>query len=211
MLKSVSYNPAAMSRLADLPANPMEFFAVWYQEARDTDSIRYPHAMSLATIDENGMPDARMVLLLHLEDNALVFFTDEGSVKGRQLVQRPDVALVFYWGELDRQVRVRGRVQPGSDELSDRCFTERPRRSRLTAWASRQSLPCTGRDELEARYAEVEERFEGQEEIQRPESWRAYRTVPRSFEFWQGRSARLHDRFLYVRGNGGWQRQRLEP
>ena len=151
-------------------------------------------------------------MLLELRDpSGFVFFTDVGSVKGRSLARFPEAALTFYWGPLDRQVRVRGGVEQASDEVSDACFSHRPRGSRITAWASRQSRQLDA-PELERRIETFTERFAGRAQVPRPPSWRAYRLAPRAIEFWQARANRRHDRLLYERAAGGsWTTLRLEP
>ena len=187
-------------------------FDAWYAEARDCEAIRYAHAFCLATVDEEGRPDARTVLLKRRAGDTLVFFTDERSNKGRQLAAQDEAAIVFYWEALDRQVRLRGRVKDGSDKLSDECFAARPRHSQLTTWASRQSRPSPNRDDLEARYEKARERFADQETIARPDGWRAYRFLPHDIELWQARAGRLHERLHYTRAvDGLWIWQWLDP
>ncbi len=196
--------------LADPPADPLPLFDVWYADAVDCEQIKYAHAVCLSTIGLDGFPDGRMVLLKIHDAAGFVFFTDAESVKGRSLARVPEAALTFYWGPLDRQVRIRGSVEQASDDVSDACFSHRPRGSRITAWASHQSRPLTP-GELERRVDAVTERFAGVEEVPRPPNWRAYRLVPRAVEFWQGKANRLHDRLLYTREGGEWVMSRLEP
>jgi len=193
------------------PAEPMALFAAWYHDAQCSPEIMYAAAMCLSTVDPDGLPEGRIVLLKKLEDDGFVFFTDAGSPKARSLEHQPEAALTFYWGPLERQVRVRGRVESAGDEISDECFVHRPRRSRLTTWASRQSRPRGSREDLEKRYERVRERFEGTEEVPRPDHWRAYRLVPHTVELWQARASRLHDRLLYRRTDDGWERSWLDP
>lgn len=200
-----------MSELSDPPADPHVLFRVWYEDAERCEAIRYAHAMCLSTVDADGLPDARIVLLEHFDDAGFVFFTDARSPKARQLELRPAAALTFYWGPLDRQVRVRGEVTPWSDERSDACFAHRPRPSRITAWASEQSRPLASREALEERVDFHTRRFENQDTVPRPPYWRAYRLTARSVELWQARAGRLHDRLLYVRDGDGWRTSRLEP
>lgn len=200
------------SIFTDPPANPLALFDTWYADAAGCDQIKYPHAVCLSTIDLDGLPDGRTVLLKIHDATGFVFFTDAGSVKGRSLARVPEAALTFYWGPLDRQIRLRGSIEQASDEVSDACFSHRPRGSRITAWACRQSRPLDA-GELERRIEIMTRRFTGREEVPRPPHWRAYRLVPRAIEFWQAKANRLHDRLLYTRAEGGdWASGRLlEP
>lgn len=195
----------------DLLADPFDLFAAWYELAREETPLA--EAMCLATVDEDGMPDARMVLLKGFGADGFRFFTNHDSAKGGQLAARPAAALVLYWRELDRQVRVRGVVERLGDAASDEYFASRPRESRIGAWASPQSQPLTGREALERRVAEAEERF-GDGEVPRPEHWGGYLVVPERIEFWQGQVGRLHDRFVYRRlpdSGEPWSVRRLGP
>jgi len=168
-------------------------------------------AVCLATVDEGGAPDARMVLLKGFGAEGFRFFTNERSAKGRQLEARPEAALVVFWRELDRQVRVRGAVERLDEDASDEYFDTRPRESRIGAWASPQSSPIADRAELDRLLAEVEAMHEGGGEVPRPPHWGGYRVVPASIEFWQGQVGRLHDRFRYRREGDGWRAERLAP
>ena len=197
--------------LQDPPAEPMPLFDAWYARARACAEIKYAHAVCLSTIDPGGLPDARTVLLELHDTSGFVVFTDSGSIKAAQLARTPEAALTFYWGPLDRQVRVRGRVERASDAVADECWSHRPRGARITAWASRQSreLDTEG---LAERVERVTASFAETEEIPRPAHWRAYQLLPRSVEFWRARSHRLHDRLEYrVSAHGGWTLRRLEP
>ena len=192
--------------------DPIELFATWYTEAREHPEVRYVGAACLSTVDQEGRADARMVIVREVDENGYLFATDARSVKVRQFTCNPDAALTFYWGPIDRSVRIRGRVEEASQADADRCFHDRPRRSKLTVWASHQSRPLDSRDGLVERYDAVVERFDGKDDIPRPESWRAYRLVIHEIEFWQAASARLHDRQLFRRDAGGeWESGRLEP
>jgi pyridoxamine 5'-phosphate oxidase len=194
---------------ADLLDDPIELFASWYELAAEGAPLA--EAVCVATVDADGLPDARMVLLKGFDERGFRFFTNEGSAKGRQLGDRPRAAMTFYWRELDRQVRVRGTVERVSDAEADEYFASRPRDSQLGAWASPQSEPLAGRDDLEERLAAVRARY-GDGEVPRPPHWGGYRVVPESIEFWQGQVGRLHDRFRYSRGaDGGWRATRLGP
>lgn len=170
-----------------------------------------PEAMCLATVDDRGAPDARMVLLRGHGPDGFRFFTNYESNKAAQLDGQGVAAITIFWRELDRQVRARGAVERLSPEDSDAYYASRPPLHRLGAWASPQSQPIGSRDELEARLTEVEQRFEGVEDVPRPENWGGYLLVPETIEFWQGRIGRLHDRFVYTRDGAGWEVQRLGP
>jgi pyridoxamine 5'-phosphate oxidase len=195
---------------ADLLDDPIELFGSWFELAGR--EMPLADSVCLATVDADGLPDARMVLLKGFDQRGFRFFTNQGSAKGSQLSGRPVAALVFYWRELDRQVRVRGRVERVAGDESDEYFASRPRESMIGAWASPQSEELTDRDELEGRVADVEGRFAG-EEVPRPPHWGGYLVVPGEIEFWQGQIGRLHDRFRYVRAgeSGPWRVTRLAP
>jgi pyridoxamine 5'-phosphate oxidase len=195
-------------RRSELHADPVEQFRDWYSQAER--EVPLAHAVTLATVDAAGRPDARMVLLKGFGPDGFRFFTNYGSAKARQLEHAGHAALVGYWRELDRQVRIRGPVHLLIGVDSDRYFATRPRDSQLGAWASPQSEVIGSREELDAHVRELEQRFEGAE-IPRPESWGGYLLRPESIEFWQGQVGRLHDRFLYTREGGGWRIERLAP
>ncbi len=172
-----------------------------------------PEAMTLATVDADGRPDARMVLLKGVGPDGFRFFTNYEGVKAAQIDATGEAALVFFWAPLDRQVRVRGPVRRLDSEASDEYFASRDRASRIGAWASPQSRPLPDdREALEALITETEERFEGSE-VPRPEHWGGFIIEPRTIEFWQGQGARLHDRFRFVRteAGDGWEVTRLAP
>lgn len=195
---------------ADLLDDPIALFADWYERA--VAEVPLAESLCLATVDADGAPDARMVLLKGFAEDGFRFFTNEQSVKGEQLEARPAAALVLYWRELDRQVRIRGPVERLGDEESDEYFASRPRESRIGAWASPQSRPLPGREELERRVTEAEERWAGEDAVPRPPHWGGFRVVPEQIEFWQGQVGRLHDRFRYERaGDGSWSWTRLAP
>lgn len=197
-------------RRSDLSPDPLVTFAAWFERAGESASLA--EAACLATVDPGGDPDARMVLLKGFGPAGFRFFTNQGSAKGAQLEAHPVAALVFYWRELDRQVRVRGGVERVSGPDADEYFASRPRDSQLSAWASPQSSTLPDRSELDRLLAEVEERF-GEGEVERPPHWGGYRVVPREIEFWQGEVGRLHDRFRYSRpdDDAPWKVERLGP
>ncbi|MEE8523738.1 MAG: pyridoxamine 5'-phosphate oxidase [Thermoanaerobaculia bacterium] len=199
-------------QLSQPPADPYRLFDSWYRDADACEEIKYAHAMCLSTVDVGGFPTARTVLLKLWDRSGFVFFTDAESPKALALVTRPHAAMTFYWGLLDRQVRIRGEVEQASDEISDRCFRFRPRGSRIAAWASRQSRVLESRSELERMVDHYTEKFAGVEDVPRPPHWQAYRLRPRTLEFWQARADRLHDRLLYTaRSDGTWTLESLYP
>jgi pyridoxamine 5'-phosphate oxidase len=194
---------------ADLAADPVAMFERWYVEARDA-GVREPNAMVVATTDPDGAPSSRFVLLKEFDPTGFVFYTNQASRKGLALAADPRIALLFPWHDLERQVRIEGvaEVLPRADV--EAYFAVRPRGSQLGAWASHQSRPVAGREELEQAYADIEARFEGAD-VPVPEEWGGYRVMPRSVEFWQGRIGRMHDRLVYRRTDGGWATERLAP
>jgi len=196
-------------READADPDPIEQFRGWFGEALAAD-LHEPNAMTLATATPDGRPSARVVLLKGFDERGFVFYTNYEGRKGRELEANPRAALVFYWGELERQVRVEGRVSRVSDGESDAYFSGRPRGSQLGALASEQSRPVRDRGALERRLREVEGEYEGRE-VPRPAFWGGYRIEPETIEFWQGRENRLHDRLRYSRSEGGWKIERLQP
>ena len=197
-------------RRQDLDPDPIAQFGAWFEAAAAEAPLT--EAMTLATVDADGAPDARMVLLKGWDERGFRFFSNRESVKGGQLEARPRAALILYWRELDRQVRIRGEVEHLGDAESDEYFATRPRESQLGAWASPQSRPLADRDELDARLAELEARWEEETAIERPPHWGGYLVRPASIEFWQGQVGRLHDRFVYRPAvGGGWSIERLAP
>jgi pyridoxamine 5'-phosphate oxidase len=191
-------------------SDPYALFQRWFDEAV-AGGGRDPNAMSLATVDADGQPSVRIVLCKEFDPRGFVFFTNFTSRKGQELARNPHASLLFYWADLERQVRISGRTHTVDGAESDRYFQQRPRSARIGAWASPQSQAIAGRDLLEARTAEMEQRFAGQSDPPRPAHWGGYRLEPDAIEFWQGRPSRLHDRLLYTRLAGGWQRSRLAP
>ena len=190
--------------------DPISFFQKWFGEA-ELSQVTEINAMTLATADGNGVPHARIVLLKGLDKGDFIFFTNYDSAKGVQISQKPCAALVFFWTELERQVRVEGTSEKIAPEESDSYFRSRPAGSRIGAWASPQSQPITDRNILDANYAKYEEEF-SKREIPRPPHWGGYKVTPNHIEFWQGRSSRMHDRILFTKDEAGeWTRSRLAP
>jgi pyridoxamine 5'-phosphate oxidase len=190
-------------------SDPVAQFAQWYERAQAVVTP-LPHAVALATATRAGQPSLRMVLLKGFDAHGFVFYTNYRSRKGRELARNPRATLLFYWGELERQVRIDGRVEKLMARESDAYFATRPRGSQLAAWASPQSAAEKGRGALERRFAALARKYSGA--VPRPPHWGGYRLVPEAFEFWQGREDRLHDRILYRRARGGrWRIERLAP
>jgi pyridoxamine 5'-phosphate oxidase len=197
-------------RRADLHPDPIEQFATWFSTAVNT-GLPDANAIALATATPDGKPSVRIVLLKGFDQRGFVFFTNYQSDKGRELVANSQAAFVIYWVQLERQIRVAGRVEKTSRAESQVYFHSRPRGSQLGAWVSHQSEVIDARRILEARLAEMTERFAGVE-IELPPHWGGYRIVPEALEFWQGRANRLHDRFRYTRQpDGSWTIDRLAP
>ena len=206
--RRIQYETAGLDR-GDLDASPIVQWTKWYEEALD-GGVAEPNAMNVATIGDDGAPDSRIVLARGVDDRGITFFTNYDSAKGRQLADDGVAAATFAWLDLHRQVRVRGTVIRVSEAESDDYFSSRPRDSQIGAWASPQSETIPDRSLLEQRVAEISRRFEG-ESVPRPVNWGGFRIVPVSFEFWQGRPSRLHDRFRYVRLADEWLIERLAP
>jgi pyridoxamine 5'-phosphate oxidase len=194
--------------LPDLDADPLVSLRAWVREAEASSPA--PQAMTLATATREGRPSARIVLLRDVDEHGLTFFTNRGSRKGDELRANPHAALVLHWWELGRQARVEGAVEEVSASESEAYWRGRPRESRLAAWASAQSRPIASRAELDAAYAEAEERFAGSD-VPLPSHWGGYRVRPEVVEFWEHQPNRLHNRIRYTRAGDGWRRERLAP
>ena len=203
----VDYKRAAFGE-GDAEADPFAQFAKWLDEAIAA-RVPEPNAMTLATVDAASRPSARIVLLKSFDARGLVFHTNYDSRKGRELAANARVALLFFWPELERQIRIEGRAQPATSGESDAYFAHRPRSSQIGAWASPQSTPIPDRAWLEASIAEVTARFDGS--VPRPPNWGGVRVDADRFEFWQGRESRLHDRLVWSRDGEGWIIRRLAP
>jgi pyridoxamine 5'-phosphate oxidase len=197
---------------ADVADDPIEQLRSWIEQA-DESGLYEPNAMVLATVDGDGRPSSRTVLLRDLDQSGLEFFTSYSSDKGRALLAHPDVSIVFPWYTIQRQVIVRGAATPVDAAASDAYFARRPRGAQIAALASDQSRPIASRDALEQKVRDVETQFGAEQPVPRPHDWGGFRVAPVSIEFWQGRTSRLHDRLRFVRADAAsaWIRERLQP
>ena len=194
----------------DIDANPISQFEKWWMQAVNSQIVE-PNAMTLATASSDGMPAARIMLLKGFDQKGFVFFTNYKSYKAMHLEENPKACLVFFWKELERQVRITGLVKKISDTESDDYFLSRPRGSQIGAWASSQSQVIESRDWLDERYRQLAEEFK-EKELKRPQYWGGYLVTPVIIEFWQGRPSRLHDRIQYtLEEDGNWKIERLSP
>jgi pyridoxamine 5'-phosphate oxidase len=196
--------------VTDVDPDPFRQFARWFDDAY-ASKLPEVNAMTLATADADGRPSARVVLLKGVDDRGFVFYTNLRSRKGRELEARPRAALLFFWAELERQVRIEGAAERVSEAECDAYFAARPRLSRIGAWASPQSDPIPDRAWLEREFEAVDRHLADGEHVPRPPHWGGVRVVPEAFDFWQGRRSRLHDRVVYRRGASGWTLARLAP
>ena len=195
-----------------LAKDPFKQFELWYSDAVLSEDIRYAAAACLSTVDPNGYPEGRMIMVQEVTDEGFAFCTDNRSQKARSLETTPRAALTFHWDPLERQIRIQGRVEPGSDEDASRFFQRRPRRSKITAWASEQSRPLDSRDQLATEMEELDHEYANRSTIPRPSHWVTYWLKPESIEFWTARSRRLHDRFIYRQDERAeWSIERLYP
>ncbi len=191
--------------------DPVRQFERWFHEALD-HNIPEPNVMTLATSTIDGKPSARIVLLKGIEKDSFLFYSNYNSRKGKELALNPYAALVFCWIELERQVRIEGKVKKLPEEVSENYFQSRPRGSQIGAWASPQSRVITDRSMLEDKVSELEKEFANVEKLPLPQFWGGYKLIPSAVEFWQGRTNRLHDRLKYTRSNGKkWKIERLAP
>lgn len=196
-------------RRTDLDSDPIVQFDRWFQDALQA-AVPEPNAMSIATVDAAGQPSSRTVLLKFYDQRGLVFYTNLGSRKAREIETNPKVALLFFWPELQRQVKVRGTATRASAAETLGYFIRRPRESQLGAWVSNQSQTVSSRALLEQRFAEMKQKFSAGT-VPLPSFWGGFRVQPEAVEFWQGQENRLHDRFIYTRREGGWRIERLAP
>ena len=193
----------------EIPDNPYNLLANWVDKAID-EKIPEPTAICLSTIKYNGTVSSRIVLVKEIQENGLVFFTNYDSGKGQDLAKNPSASAVFFWADLQRQIRIEGNIEKISSEMSDEYYRERPTLSKIGAWASPQSRVISSRKELEKRVEEVKKKFEDKN-LDRPPFWGGYKLKYESIEFWQGRQGRLHDRFLYIKSKQIWKINRLAP
>jgi pyridoxamine 5'-phosphate oxidase len=204
-----NYTLAGLSE-ADVDANPIAQFSVWFQQALDADLLE-PNAMTLATATPEGKPTARIVLLKGVDQRGFVFYTNYESQKGQQLIANPYAALVFLWDKLERQIRIEGKVIKLDLEESREYFHSRPKASQLGAWTSDQSRVIPNREVLEQKLEALQTKY-SYETVPIPEHWGGFRVIPNRIEFWQGRPSRLHDRLVYnLQDDATWQIQRLSP
>jgi len=194
----------------EIKKDPYDLFKQWLKDA-EAQEPNDPNAMCLATTTPDGKPSARMVLLKGLDDRGLVFYTNEGSKKGQQILDNPNVAVCFHWKSLRKQVRVEGIIEEVSEEEATEYYNTRHRGSRVGAWASKQSQPLGSYDELKEHVEKYEAEFENKEDIPRPDYWKGYRIKPTYFEFWIDGDYRLHQRYLYTPSDSGWDIGMLYP
>lgn len=193
----------------DVNANPIVQFTKWFKEAVES-KVNEPNAMTLATASVEGKPSARIVLLRNFDENGFIFYTNYTSRKGGEIFKNPYASILFFWPELERQVRIEGKLSKQSAEESDNYFNTRPRTSKLGAWTSEQSRVIASRKALDDEYEKMSLKYPD-ENVPRPIYWGGYVLEPNSIEFWQGRPNRLHDRLLYTKENSGWKIERLAP
>ena len=196
-------------KIENFDDNPFVQFSHWYQDAEQR-CTGYPNPVTLSTVDENGYPDSRTVLLKGFDQQGFVFYSNYQSKKAQQMAGNPHVCLQFFWEALERQVIIRGRVNKISEQESDDYFATRPRGSQIGAWASKQSETVSSRDILQTQLQSIEQKFHNQP-VTRPDFWGGYRVEPQTIEFWQGQPSRLHDRFFYQKTATGWTIVRLSP
>lgn len=205
-----SYDDAPSFDVGDLADSPFDQFQTWFQAAIDAQ-IMEPNAMTLATVDLDGRPDARIVLLKDADERGFTFYTNYGSAKANQIAHEQEVSLVFYWDKLFRQVRIRGPITKVDRDEAEAYWQTRPIKSQLGAIASSQSETIENRQVLEDAFAAALEKYGEDGPIPLPDDWGGFRVIPKTIEFWQGQRSRLHDRLVYVRDAEGWQVKRLAP
>ncbi len=193
----------------DVNKNPILQFEEWFNAAGDSNLVEH-YIMTLATADKQGRPSARIVLMRNFDENGFVFFTNYASRKGQDILENPNACLLFFWQELERQVRIEGQLEKITDKESDLYFESRPYESRLGAWTSEQSKVIDGRHILDTRFEEFSKKY-ADGYVPRPPHWGGYRLKPAHIEFWQGRPSRLHDRILFTLENREWKMERLAP
>jgi pyridoxamine 5'-phosphate oxidase len=192
----------------DVHKNPVTQFSKWFREAVDAKASE-PNAMALSTVSAEGKPSSRIVLLRNFDENGFVFYTNYTSRKGEEIMENPAAALLFFWPELERQVRIEGVLQKQTPGESDLYFNSRPRGSKLGAWTSTQSKVIANRNVLDEEYKKLEQKYPG--DVPRPAHWGGYVLKPQAIEFWQGRPGRLHDRILFTLEKDDWKVERLAP
>ncbi len=203
------YSKAALEAKS-VAKEPISQFTNWFEEAIAA-KVPEPNAMNLATVNENGRPASRIVLLKGVENKMFVFYTNYQSRKGKELDENPACSLTFFWPELERQVRIEGVASRIDEKRSEHYFQSRPRGSQVGAWASPQSSMISDRSLLEERVKQIEAKYKGEEFLPKPNQWGGYEVDPIMIEFWQGRPSRLHDRILYTKDENGWKINRLAP
>lgn len=189
--------------------NPIDQYGVWFEEAIKSE-ILDPYAACLSTVNSNNEPSSRILYIRDFNSNGFVFYTNYDSNKGSDLLENNYAALNVFWGELERQIRIQGKISKVDDSTSDKYFKARPRASKIGAWASNQSQIIKDRNELEDKIKFYEEKFNSQD-VPRPDNWGGYCLNPKKIEFWQGRPSRLHDRIVYIKENNQWVKSRLSP
>ena len=195
---------------ANLHKNPFDQFKDWFETYQHL-GVKDANAMAIATVGEDGIPQNRIVLLKEVRQDGLVFYTNYASDKGQQLMQNPNISALFFWREQERQVRITGTVSKMDDSENENYFKTRPYLSQIGAAASDQSSPIKDRTALEAKFQAFQQQFPEGSAVPKPESWGGFQITPKSFEFWQGRSGRLHDRIIYTAHEGAWVTKRLQP